>query len=62
MASEDRRFFYHFGVDPYGVGRAVVYFPNGGGGSTITQQVSELECFLINAQCLFVISVMEFDI
>ncbi|KAH7654694.1 Peptidoglycan glycosyltransferase protein [Dioscorea alata] len=39
MASEDRRFFYHLGVDPYGVGRAVVYFPNGGGGSTITQQL-----------------------
>ncbi|KAJ0972608.1 hypothetical protein J5N97_020567 [Dioscorea zingiberensis] len=39
MASEDRRFFYHFGIDPYGVGRAVVYYPNGGGGSTITQQL-----------------------
>ncbi|KAJ0976012.1 hypothetical protein J5N97_017977 [Dioscorea zingiberensis] len=39
MASEDRRFFYHFGVDPYGVGRAVVFYPNGGGGSTITQQL-----------------------
>ncbi|PKA63772.1 hypothetical protein AXF42_Ash017056 [Apostasia shenzhenica] len=39
LASEDRRFFYHFGVDPYGLGRAVVYYPNGGGGSTITQQL-----------------------
>lgn len=40
LASEDRRFFYHFGFDPYGIGRAVVFYPNGGGGSTITQQVS----------------------
>ncbi|KAG1330707.1 hypothetical protein COCNU_02G006750 [Cocos nucifera] len=39
MASEDRRFFCHCGVDPYGIGRAVVYYPNGGGGSTITQQL-----------------------
>lgn len=39
MASEDRRFLYHFGVDPYGIGRAVVHYPNGGGGSTLTQQV-----------------------
>ncbi|XP_072992135.1 uncharacterized protein [Typha latifolia] len=39
IASEDHRFFYHFGVDPYGIGRAVVYYPNGGGGSTLTQQM-----------------------
>ncbi|KAK8951384.1 hypothetical protein KSP39_PZI003429 [Platanthera zijinensis] len=39
MASEDHRFFYHFGFDPYGIGRAVVFYPNGGGGSTITQQL-----------------------
>jgi len=37
-ASEDCRFFSHCGVDPYGIGRAVVNFPKGGGGSTITQQ------------------------
>ncbi|XP_038984538.1 biosynthetic peptidoglycan transglycosylase-like isoform X6 [Phoenix dactylifera] len=47
MASEDRRFFYHFGVDPYGIGRAVVYYPNGGGGSTITQQLVK-NVFLTN--------------
>ncbi|XP_072973429.1 uncharacterized protein [Typha angustifolia] len=39
MASEDRRFFYHAGVDPHGIARAVVNYPNGGGGSTITQQL-----------------------
>lgn len=39
MASEDRRFLYHFGFDPYGIGRAVVHYPNGGGGSTLTQQL-----------------------
>ncbi|XP_073105482.1 uncharacterized protein [Elaeis guineensis] len=39
MASEDRRFFYHSGVDPHGIARAVINFPNGGGGSTITQQL-----------------------
>ncbi|KAI0507563.1 hypothetical protein KFK09_013689 [Dendrobium nobile] len=41
LASEDRRFFYHFGFDPYGIGRAVVFYPNGGGGSTITQQLAK---------------------
>ncbi|XP_008797317.3 biosynthetic peptidoglycan transglycosylase-like [Phoenix dactylifera] len=38
-ASEDRRFFYHSGVDPHGIARAVFNFPSGGGGSTITQQL-----------------------
>ncbi|KAG1334666.1 hypothetical protein COCNU_03G007850 [Cocos nucifera] len=47
MASEDRRFFYHFGFDPHGIGRAVVYYPNGGGGSTITQQLVK-NVFLTN--------------
>lgn len=41
MASEDRRFFYHSGVDPHGIARAVFNFPKGGGGSTITQQVHD---------------------
>ncbi|XP_020584609.1 uncharacterized protein LOC110027492 isoform X2 [Phalaenopsis equestris] len=41
LASEDRRFFYHFGFDPFGIGRAVVFYPNGGGGSTITQQLAK---------------------
>ncbi|XP_072973052.1 uncharacterized protein [Typha angustifolia] len=47
IASEDHRFFYHFGVDPYGIGRAVVYYPNGGGGSTLTQQLVK-NVFLTN--------------
>nr|CAD1837544.1 unnamed protein product [Ananas comosus var. bracteatus] len=47
LASEDRRFFYHFGVDPYGIARAVVHYPNGGGGSTLTQQLVK-NVFLTN--------------
>lgn len=43
-ASEDCRFFYHLGVDPHGIGRAVVNYPKGGGGSTITQQASWINC------------------
>ncbi|KAM0934005.1 putative peptidoglycan glycosyltransferase [Dioscorea sansibarensis] len=39
VASEDHRFFYHLGVDPHGIARAVIRYPNGGGGSTITQQL-----------------------
>lgn len=42
VSSEDCRFFHHCGVDLFGVGRAVVNYPNGGGGSTITQQVISL--------------------
>lgn len=38
-SSEDRRFFFHPGVDCHGISRAIVKYPNGGGGSTITQQV-----------------------
>lgn len=38
-ASEDQRFFFHHGVDLHGIARAVVYYPKGGGGSTITQQL-----------------------
>ncbi|OMP07513.1 Glycosyl transferase, family 51 [Corchorus olitorius] len=40
VAYEDRRFFRHFGLDPIGIGRAVLSFSARGGGSTITQQVS----------------------
>lgn len=44
IASEDSRFYWHFGVDPYGILRAVVRNIQGGGiregASTITQQVS----------------------
>nr|CAD1827100.1 unnamed protein product [Ananas comosus var. bracteatus] len=38
-SSEDRRFFFHPGVDCHGISRAIVKYPNGGGGSTITQQL-----------------------
>ncbi|KAJ8648140.1 hypothetical protein MRB53_001163 [Persea americana] len=39
VACEDNRFFRHFGIDPIGVSRAILLFPDGGGGSTITQQL-----------------------
>lgn len=45
LATEDRRFFEHFGVDPIGIARAMVTnVAHGGirqGGSTITQQVAK---------------------
>src|SRR5215470_5444612 len=45
IATEDRRFYYHFGVDPIGVARALyVNFRQGEvsqGGSTITQQLAK---------------------
>ena len=44
IASEDSRYYWHFGVDPYGILRAVVRNIRGGGikegASTITQQVA----------------------
>ncbi len=42
IASEDSRFYWHPGFDPYGTFRAVVTNAKGGrqGGSTITQQLS----------------------
>ncbi|HMV67582.1 MAG TPA: PBP1A family penicillin-binding protein [Myxococcota bacterium] len=43
VAAEDRRFFEHAGVDPYGIARAVVVNLRAGsireGGSTLTQQL-----------------------
>ncbi len=46
IATEDRRFFSHFGIDPLGIARAmVVNLAHGGvrqGGSTITQQLSKI--------------------
>ncbi|WP_127076888.1 transglycosylase domain-containing protein [Rhodomicrobium lacus] len=43
LATEDRRFFYHFGLDPIGLARAASRNWNSGevvqGGSTITQQL-----------------------
>ena len=45
IAIEDRRFYSHFGVDPFGVLRAVYHnISNGGtvhGGSTLTQQLAK---------------------
>ncbi|MGY3611527.1 transglycosylase domain-containing protein, partial [Bradyrhizobium sp. Lot11] len=45
IAIEDRRFYSHFGVDPLGLGRAVVTNFTAGhmvqGGSTLTQQLAK---------------------
>ena len=49
VATEDKRFMRHFGIDPIGVARAAVANFNAGrvvqGGSTITQQVAKLLFF-----------------
>jgi len=48
VAVEDRRFYYHPGIDPIGLGRAVVRDIRGGGrkegGSTLTQQLARTIC------------------
>ena len=45
VAIEDRRFYRHWGIDPRGIGRAMVANMQGGGvrqgGSTITQQLAK---------------------
>lgn len=45
LATEDRRFYYHYGLDPIGLARAIfVNFTHKGvvqGGSTITQQLAK---------------------
>jgi penicillin-binding protein 1A len=45
LATEDRRFFYHFGLDPAGLARAAIANYRSGevqqGGSTITQQLAK---------------------
>lgn len=45
LATEDRRFYYHFGIDPIGIARAIVINWRAGayvqGGSTITQQLAK---------------------
>jgi penicillin-binding protein 1A len=45
VAIEDRRFYHHWGIDPRGIGRAMVANFRGGGvrqgGSTITQQLAK---------------------
>ena len=49
IATEDRRFFQHFGLDPIGIARALAANVSAGrvvqGGSTITQQVAKLLFF-----------------
>ena len=49
VATEDKRFYRHFGLDPVGMARAVVTNYQAGrvvqGGSTITQQVAKLLFF-----------------
>jgi penicillin-binding protein 1A len=53
VAVEDRRFFSHPGVDPIGIGRAIVRDIRAGGrvegGSTLTQQLARI-LFLSNAR------------
>jgi penicillin-binding protein 1A len=55
IAIEDRRFMYHWGIDPMGIMRAVVENVSHGhieaGGSTITQQVAK-NLFLTRDQTL----------
>ena len=45
VAIEDRRFYRHWGIDPRGIGRAMLANMRGGGvrqgGSTITQQLAK---------------------
>src|SRR5438874_3350551 len=45
VAIEDRRFYHHWGIDPRGIGRALLADVRGGGvrqgGSTITQQLAK---------------------
>ncbi len=55
VAVEDRRFYYHPGIDPIGIGRAVFRGIAGGGrlegGSTLTQQLART-LFLSNTRTL----------
>jgi penicillin-binding protein 1A len=55
LATEDRRFFEHWGIDPVGTARALAVNARGGGvvqgGSTITQQLAK-NLFLSNERSL----------
>jgi penicillin-binding protein 1A len=46
LSTEDRRFFSHIGIDPFGIARAVIQNLRAGGveqgGSTITQQLAKM--------------------
>ena len=41
IATEDERFFSHSGIDAKGTARAILFFGNRGGASTITQQLAK---------------------
>ena len=54
LATEDRRFYSHWGIDPRGLARATINNWSGGptqGGSTITQQLAKFT-FLTPEQCM----------
>src|SRR5207249_10006736 len=55
LATEDRRFYEHFGIDPSGLGRALSANARAGGvvqgGSSITQQLAK-NLFLNNERTL----------
>ncbi|XP_031498893.1 uncharacterized protein LOC116263340 isoform X2 [Nymphaea colorata] len=57
VASEDRRFFQHRGVDPRGIARAVFSLATNGGGSTITQQL--VKNVLLRSECRWARKVVE---
>ncbi|KAF3791994.1 Penicillin-binding protein 1A [Nymphaea thermarum] len=57
VASEDRRFFRHRGVDPRGIARAVFSLATNGGGSTITQQL--VKNVLLRSECRWARKVVE---
>jgi penicillin-binding protein 1A len=42
IATEDKRFYDHSGIDAEGLARAIVFLGKKGGGSTITQQLAKL--------------------
>lgn len=51
VATEDKRFYWHFGISPRGIASAIrINLPRGAGlsegngGSTITQQTAKLLC------------------
>ncbi|CAN6466839.1 unnamed protein product [Victoria cruziana] len=57
VATEDRRFFRHAGVDPRGIARAVFSLTTHGGGSTITQQL--VKNVLLRNECRWARKVVE---
>lgn len=42
LAKEDKRFFYHSGIDFESIFRVIYYYGNKGGGSTLTQQLAKM--------------------